>query len=315
MNLYLGVTDLTWFRNLKKINPEDINFWQPGGNTNFRILNPGDPFLFKLKAPYNAIAGVGFYAHNSLIPINIAWDTFGNRNGVNSFQELYNIISSKRTSENSLLKNPNIGCIVLTNPIFFESCDFIEVPKSWTTSIVQGKSYALNSQEGRELWDQVQKRIFRYNGLETEYNENQLVAESNASNLYKENVLGKVRIGQGVFRIMVMDAYKRRCAITGERVLPALETAHIKPYAKSGPHKISNGLLLRSDVHKLFDSGYITIDKDLRVIVSNRIREEYENGRDYYKYQGSSLITIPNRDIDRPSIEYIEWHNNQRFKS
>ena len=49
------------------------------------------------------------------------------------------------------------------------------------------------------------------------------------------------------------DAYERRCAVTGEKTLPVLEAAHIRPYALLGPHRVNNGLLLRSDLHKLFD--------------------------------------------------------------
>lgn len=55
MIFYLGVTDLSWFRYLSAINPEDINFWQPGGNVSFKVLQAGAPFLFKLKSPINAI--------------------------------------------------------------------------------------------------------------------------------------------------------------------------------------------------------------------------------------------------------------------
>jgi putative restriction endonuclease len=61
--------------------------------------------------------------------------------------------------------------------------------------------------------------------------------------------------------------------VTGEKTLPALEAGHIRPYAKSGPHEIRNGLLLRSDLHNLFDLGYLTVALDYRVAVSRRIRE------------------------------------------
>jgi putative restriction endonuclease len=80
------------------------------------------------------------------------------------------------------------------------------------------------------------------------------------------------RLGQGAFRVLVTDAYQRRCAVTGERTLPVLESAHIKPYARSGPHSNNNGLLLRSDLHKLFDLGYITVTGDMRIEVSKRIK-------------------------------------------
>jgi putative restriction endonuclease len=107
----------------------------------------------------------------------------------------------------------------------------------------------------------------------------------------------------------VTDAYSRRCAITGERTLPALEAGHIKPYAKSGPHDVRNGLLLRSDLHNLFDQGYMTVTLDFKVEVSRRIREEFENGRDYYALHGKPLTVLPASDHSRPAREFLEWHN------
>src|SRR5690606_4188260 len=115
--------------------------------------------------------------------------------------------------------------------------------------------------------------------------ENQLSIQD-ADTRYGKSVLVKVRIGQGAFRVMVTNAYEKKCAITGEKTLPVLEAAHIKPYAKSGRHLISNALLLRSDIHKLFDTGYLTITTDHKVLVSRRIKEEFENGREYYRFHG-----------------------------
>src|SRR5881296_3568769 len=78
--------------------------------------------------------------------------------------------------------------------------------------------------------------------------------------------------------------------MTNERTLPVLQAAHIKPYALDGPHALNNGLLLRSDLHTLFDQGYLTVDpKVMRIVVSNRIRDEFENGRDYYRLHGQPL--------------------------
>ncbi|MGZ3836205.1 MAG: HNH endonuclease, partial [Mucilaginibacter sp.] len=131
---------------------------------------------------------------------------------------------------------------------------------------------------------------------------------------YNYSILSKVRIGQGAFRVLVTDSYQRKCSITGEKTLPVLESAHIQSYAKNGPHTISNGILLRSDIHKLFDSGYLTITTDLRVEVSNRIKEEFLNGKEYYQYHGKSLTTLPQKETDRPNAKYIEWHNSNIFK-
>lgn len=125
----------------------------------------------------------------------------------------------------------------------------------------------------------------------------------------------KHRLGQGAFRILVTDAYQRNCAITGENTLPVLEAAHIKPYAKGGPHSVNNGLLLRSDFHTLFDEGYITIDTDFRIDVSKKLYEDYGNGNNYYKYHGEKLTTLPQKENELPSKEYLEWHNSNEFLS
>jgi putative restriction endonuclease len=61
MNFYLGVTDNSWYNFLARQNREDINFWQPGGHTAFKVLIPGEPFLFTLRSPVNAIGGIGFF--------------------------------------------------------------------------------------------------------------------------------------------------------------------------------------------------------------------------------------------------------------
>ena len=100
--------------------------------------------------------------------------------------------------------------------------------------------------------------------------------------------------------------------MTGERTLPVLEAAHIKPYAAGGAHNITNGLLLRSDIHTLFDRGYVTVTTDYRLEVSRRIREEYENGRDYYALSGLEL-RLPKAEIARPDPTLLDWHNRHRF--
>lgn len=309
MKIYLGVTDNNWYNYLSKIQPEDINFWQPGGNANFKVLEPGAPFLFKLKSPINKIGGVGFFSSQTFLPINIAWDVFEERNGCESFDRLKQMILQYRTDKENL--NPTIGCIVLTNPVFFKQEDWLDVPSNWSGSIVQGKSYDTNESIGAELWKRAELLLNKYLGDTHEGEKSQLILEDTEMPRYGNSILRKVRLGQGAFRVLVTDAYSRRCSITGEKTLPVLEAAHIKPYSKSGPHFISNGLLLRSDLHKLFDSNYITITKDFKIEVSKRIKEEFENGREYYQYHGKDLNFLPQNHRDKPNELYIEWHNSQ----
>jgi putative restriction endonuclease len=311
MKFYLGTTDNSWFNYLSAINPEDVNFWQPGGSLAFRALQPGAPFLFKLKYPLNAIGGVGFFSSHTFLPISVAWETFGNRNGCDSYDEFKRKIISYKSDKT--MANPQIGCIVLTNPIFFEPKDWIKSPENWSKSIVQGKAYTTDEEIGNRLWSQVEFLLDKYLRGENLYSENQFMVEEPQSR-YRTSILSKIRIGQGAFRVLVTDSYQRKCSITGEKTLPVLESAHIQSYAKDGPHTISNGILLRSDIHKLFDTGYLTITTDLKVEVSNRIKEEFLNGREYYQYHGKDLITVPQKMIDRPDAKYIEWHNSNIFK-
>jgi putative restriction endonuclease len=313
MKFYVGVTDYDWYRFLSERENEDINFWQPGGSSNFKVINTGAPFLFKLKAPYNSIAGVGFFSSHSILPLDVAWNIFENRNGLGSFNQFKQKIIKYRGSKNEFSANPNIGCIILTDPIFFDEKDWIGVPESWSKSIVQGKSYDTTTSDGRYLWDKVDKLLEKYNLFERlDTKKGQLVfAEPDIE--YSKRYLTKVRIGQGAFRVQLTDAYNRKCSVSGEKTLPVLEAAHIKPYSESGPNLISNGILLRSDMHKLFDAGYMTITKDYRVEVSRKIKEEFENGKEYYKFQGSELLILPSNLSNRPDPNYIEWHNKNIY--
>jgi putative restriction endonuclease len=138
-----------------------------------------------------------------------------------------------------------------------------------------GKSYDTESAEGRSIWNSVQLAVAALRRLP----EPSLFEETAHNHRFGSEYLTRGRLGQGAFRVLVTDAYERRCAVTGEKTLPVLEAAHIKPYALNGPHRVSNGILLRSDLHKLFDLGYLTITPDLRLPVSPRLKAEWQNGR------------------------------------
>src|SRR6058998_2366472 len=82
------------------------------------------------------------------------------------------------------------------------------------------------------------------------------------------------------------EAYNRACAVTQEHSLPALEAAHIRPFAKEGPHEVRNGLLLRADLHRLFEQGYLTVTPEYTLDVSDRLQHDYHNGKSYYPLRG-----------------------------
>lgn len=287
---------------------DEVNFWQPSGSSQFRALNPGELFLFKLHSPLNFIVGGGFFAHSNICPVNLAWDAFGEKNGAFSLDEMRNRIEKYRRINSSSRSDYQIGCILLAQPFFFSKSDWIPVPSDWSPNIVRGKGYDSNTNVGRSLWSDV------YNRLQMKtITIPGLPAIADGMRRYGEPTAIIPRLGQGSFRIMVTDVYQRRCAVTRERTLPALEAAHIKPYNERGPHDVRNGVLLRSDIHKLFDTGYVTISPKYHFEVSRRIKEEFENGRDYYAMHGKQ-IQLPSIRSSWPDSNYIYWHNENVFR-
>ena len=307
MKAYVAVTDNDWYRFLRQ-RPEldEVNFWQPGGKQLFKRLDVGQPFLFKLHSPDNFIIGGGFFAHASLLPSSLAWDAFSEKNGAGSLDEMRRRIEKYRKSSSDPHQDYTIGCIILLDPFFFDRQDWIPVPKDFHLSTQQGKTYDLRSPAGKALWEAVEPL------LRSRPSKNTYAAEADKTRMYGEPMLVRPRLGQGTFRVLVTDTYQRRCAVTGEKALPVIEAAHIQPVKHGGIHRIDNGLLLRSDVHTLFDRGYVTVTPDHKFRVSRRLKDDFDNGEHYYQFQGRQ-IWIPPHTEDRPKREFLEWHADSVF--
>ncbi|HUW63460.1 MAG TPA: HNH endonuclease [Spirochaetia bacterium] len=308
MKFYVGVTDNAWYGYLASLRPDEVNFWQPGGRQIFKAIEPQEMFLFKLHSPLNYIVGGGFFVRHYFLPVSLAWDAFGKNNGTEDeasfLQAIYKYKHTNRTSE----PDPVIGCIILAAPFFFEQSDWIPVPDDWNRNIVQGKSYDTLTLTGRRLFDRVQENL---DNLKYSVQEGNIIAEPGAR--YGSKQIVRPRLGQGAFRVIVTEAYHRRCAISGERTLPVLEAIHIKPFSREGPHLANNGLLLRKDLHALFDRGYITVSDDLHIEVSERIKKDFGNGRDYYAFHGRRLVESPDDPQDRPCSTFLRWHKENVF--
>lgn len=310
MRAYMGLTDLDWYRQLSSMGPlDEVNFWQPGGKRQFRTLQPGDLFLFKLHAPHRAVVGGGFFAGSTLLPVSLAWEAFGEGNGVRSLVEMRRRIERYRRVPTDPHEDYTIGCILLAEPFFLSDQFWVDPPSDWHANIVQGKTYDLQVEPGRSVWDAVQGAISVGGQDPTQ----PTPIEDHDPARWGEPSLVRPRLGQGSFRVLVTDAYERRCAVTGERVLPVLEAAHIRPYASGGEHRVDNGLLLRSDLHTLFDRGYVTVTTRLELEVSRRIRDDFANGRNYYALQGTQL-RAPSEPGQRPSDDTLRWHNDEVFR-
>ncbi|MYD96864.1 MAG: HNH endonuclease [Gammaproteobacteria bacterium] len=306
VRMTVAVTDREWFDTLRSESEarklEEVNFWSPSPQ-NFRALESGEFLLFKLRRGDHPdgrddIVGGGIFFRALICPCSHAWETFGVANGAKSALQMRTRIAQYRQDQHDH-SDFDVGCRILTQPFFLDEKDWIPVP--WHRNIVRFKTFNTSDGEGHQLWDNVQDRLAR-----------QPLELGEQRERYATPQLIKPRIGQGGFRELITDIYGRRCAVTRERTLPALEAAHIRPYSSGGEHRADNGLLLRRDIHTLFDHGYVTVTPEMRFEVSGRIREKFENGRDYYALHGKRVV-VPRPTAERPDVQTLEWHNDRVF--
>jgi putative restriction endonuclease len=310
MKFWVGVTDNEWFSFLSQRELDEVNFWQPSTRPPFTGSPTGMPFLFKLKSPNNAIAGGGFFVTYSTLPLSLAWEVFGEKNGAASLPELRRLLDPlmPRTSPTR-----EIGCTVLSNVFYLPRTQWIHNPPGWAPNIVRGKGFDSTQGPGAEIWEEVGWRLTVPAVGSDELRPDAIIGEGPGK--YGEPVLVRPRLGQSSFRVMVTDAYKRQCTMTGEKTLVALEAAHILPYADEGGHEVHNGLLLRADFHRLFDEGLVAVSPEYRIKVSPKIREQWFNGRAYYRLDGQPLAVLPDRLDQRPDRDYLRWHLMNRFQT
>jgi putative restriction endonuclease len=306
----VAVTDAGWYEFLSRRNLPEVNFWTPSDRRRFSAPE-FSPFFFKLKAPHRAIAGFAFFARWSSLPEWLAWECFDEGNGCKSLDALEARLAAIRARIGYVPTGPvsSIGCILLVQPVFFQRDAWIPQPRDWRDRIVSSDTYDLTTGEGKRIWDQCLERAQSIDASDARLPQ---VAGA-AAPKYGAARLISPRLGQGTFRVSVTDAYARACAITTEHSLPALEAAHIRSFARDGPHEVANGILLRADLHRLFDKGYLTVSPDHRLEVSARLRTDYSNGRSYYPLSGQTL-RLPATAEDRPAAEFLTWHNENVYR-
>jgi len=318
MRGYVANTDFDWFTTLRAIKPpiDEVNFWRPG-ETSFKALDPGEPMFFRLKSPHNAIGGFGYFAHFSRLPSMMAWDVYGPGNGAQTYADLRARLiklRSRNEIDTQFKDDFQIGCVLVDAPVFFDEADWVRIPDDFKPGIQQGKTYDLASGEGQRIWLECLARAATLRvGQVVSTLPAGLVADRPLLGGYGDPTMIRPRLGQRSFRIAVLDSYARKCAVTNEKTLPALEAAHIRDYREVQEHTITNGILFRADIHKLFDAGYVTVTPAHRFAVSHRIKEEFENGRDYYALQNKE-IRLPANPEDKPLEDALKWHNDQRFR-
>lgn len=299
----IAPTDLDWFELLSGGLPtSDVNFWTPTP-WNISRLGQGERFYFLLKAPYRKVGGYGHFRYYENMSAKEAWNRYGKGNGVNDLAELV-ARTAKYADRHSATfvpsENPEIGCIILERPVFFEERAFFkpeDYGKPFPRQVVRLKYF--DEDFGEDGVGGVEPPAGTHKPF-------QLVDEKGRN--YKSRRV-RDRAGQVVFRQKILAAYGYRCCVTGERSLEVLDAAHIQPYVNIESNHIQNGLAFRTDFHKLFDAGLLSIDDDYRLVTSNRLKSKI-----YASYHGQEVF-VPDEVSRKPSKEALEVHRTVVFRS
>ena len=306
--IHVLVTDPDWYRYLKaRPHLQEIGFWRGRSERRYGF-GQGEIVLFKLRGFKNAIAGGAFFDYSTSWPASLLWDLFGESMGVSSAQALYEKrqslrIAATQKAQSGRVDEPlaNTGIAILTSPFYFDEQDWFEAP-NWSNKILDSKGYVLDTEDGKTLWERLQ---LRDQGTIDRVQDGAVAEPFSPATV-------QARRGQAAFKAMVADNYKRQCAVSREKTLPVLEAAHIRPYAQEPNHSIKNGLLLRRDIHTLFDRGYVTVSPEYEFLVSRRLGREFGNGRIYYELEGRNIGQ--DSPVILPDPEMLGWHNEKVFK-
>lgn len=304
------MTDNAWATFLAS-RPEitEANFWSPSSATAFRALQPGEPFLFKTHRPHDRLVGGGFFSGHAALRVSEAWRTMGQGNGVSSHDELLAAIHRYRKDTSD--PDPVIGCLLLRDVFFVPEALTLDAPPDFAANIVRFKGYDLSS---NSYLERALASLLASAGPRLTLPTEELAQLVPGATRGAERTVDP-RVGQQAFKGLLLSSYGRRCAITGSRIEPVLEAAHIRPVAQDGQHRLDNGMLLRADVHRMFDAGYLGVDEKHHLRVSHRLREDFGNGVEFYSREGRELEVVPSRRVDRPAKEFLTWHMDVVFKS
>lgn len=113
----------------------------------------------------------------------------------------------------------------------------------------------------------------------------------------------RLRRGQQEFRNALIKRYGGRCAISGCSILSILEAAHIRPYRGPGDHHPANGLLLRSDLHTLFDLDLLAVNPtSLCIVIAPGL-----GGSEYEQFDGAAILSADSSPPDKSALQ-LRWH-------
>jgi putative restriction endonuclease len=254
--------------------------------------------LFRVKGRRGRIAGYGSFFNSAIYWAHDAWDIFRERNGAGTHDDFIERIEAQRTVRNPKLYA--IACHDIVQPTYFGELK-AQLPEAALRRLGNGPIDE-ESPDGKLLLSFVQDAEFPPPRAEID-------EEFGSSGLSTKR---SIRPGRSGFRMAVIEAYGRTCAVTGETVLPCLDAAHLLADQLGGPMHVGNALLLRRDVHPLLEAGYLAVSNDYRVMISAWLPKAYEQSRTYLDFNNKPLRLPKDRNL-WPDPRWIERHRAMTF--
>ena len=315
---YLARTDNSWVQTLREqaVAHAEIAHWRPVGSQHAPLpIGPGEPYVFaRTPEPgsatgIRAAVGAGVFSGVSRMLLSELWEWFQFECGARSHKELRAQYATRTGAPLEAAADPEVESLLLRDVRFFSETEELAVQVEESDFVLTGGRYFdLGTLANEHPMLRAILTYFHPTADDTDDEVTQLVL----TRIRGQAKLVTPRLGQGAFRAMVSEAYNHRCALTGEKVRPVLEAAHIKSFSSGGEYRMDNGLLLRSDMHTLYDRGYISFDVDRSLMVSPQLREKFGNGDWLYSRAGTP-IAIPTKAVDRPNLEFLQWHRDSVF--
>lgn len=305
----------------------EANFWQPSPH-GCRLCLPVNRFCSRQRTqrkypgvdiPGYSLVGGGFFDEYVEWGVSEAWTIWGLANGVATEQELLARARSYRASSATSDPDPTIGCVILRNIFFAAAGKELAEPPRWPRNVVTLSRYDLAEPSRKEDTEYVGHALALLRrgarvDLAWEPDLRGVDLDWRGPRIWR-SCAGPPAHGQGHFKRAVATAYRNRCAVTSRRDVPELGSrAH--PPIRRGWRACCFQWLAATDVHRLFDRGYLSVDPDLRLRVSRQLQEHGWNGVEFCQREAvGHRIPAPENPLHQPDCDALAWQTESRFRA
>ncbi len=211
-----------------------------------------------------------------------------------------------------------------SNSVAYKLVNFASLDPSLKARGIKGASNTSNLDN--EIWNEFfnhwdvlpyesEKLLARFKKTTVEKLNNIIENELPREGKTREQVI-RVRVNQSFFRSSILASYNNTCCITGIKQREFLIAGHIKPWGIDEKNRLNprNGIAINALHDKAFESGLLTISSNFKIQISSILKKQKKSQliQEYFlKYDNQSII-LPSRFL--PNKEFLDYHNNERFK-